>query len=386
MKHKLIMENWRAYCALAEQKQYNFYERDYDKNPLTDEELEVLAQDTDVGINARTELLAHIYDYNEIPDFSPDMKSGSQAYNKIVDLAKEKGKEISDLGQNKVKKKQGYKSFDSSQEYANPDAPWEFPEDVTDKKLNQNCWINLLTHYSLKGENGAFCLLEIHNDSLTDITYGIIDASRKRKTSSELFLEILNNLLPEAEENDQGEVTGLGDYDGTYGFRKRWERLEGNSKQYTDRYSFCPLDNTIVSSYNNFNLARDAKRYVLMPLNEEYKIVFFKKNRNRNSPPPTVIDIEPLVRLGPGEGRGSNVSVPSMTVNVSPDFGDIDLEDMTREDQESMAQNPRYGLRDGTDKYRFGQDREEEALGDHIGFETFSEAKLKNLIRNTMGR
>ena len=87
------MENWRRY--LAEQ---SFYQRDYDKNPLTDDELKLLDQDDDEGLNARAELLAHIYDFNELPDFSPslgDKSLGLSIHNKIADTAEKHGKNIS---------------------------------------------------------------------------------------------------------------------------------------------------------------------------------------------------------------------------------------------------------------------------------------------------
>ena len=77
MTMKLIMENWRKFTEQVD-KETQFFGRDYDKNPLTDEEIALLAQDDDDGLNARAQLIAHIYDYQELPDMSPTMQLKSK--------------------------------------------------------------------------------------------------------------------------------------------------------------------------------------------------------------------------------------------------------------------------------------------------------------------
>ena len=106
---KLIMENWRKFTEQVD-KETQFFGRDYDKNPLTDEEIALLAQDDDDGLNARAQLIAHIYDYQELPDMSPTMQLKSKksdpekqevsdrAFEMLAQTAEKHGQEISDTG------------------------------------------------------------------------------------------------------------------------------------------------------------------------------------------------------------------------------------------------------------------------------------------------
>ena len=78
MNFNLIMENWRRFSRKVNERVEGsrFLGRDYDKDPLTDEEMELLASDGDEGINARAEMLQHITDTRELPDMS--QKAGIQ--------------------------------------------------------------------------------------------------------------------------------------------------------------------------------------------------------------------------------------------------------------------------------------------------------------------
>ena len=133
---KLIMENWKRF--LLEQQ---FYDRDYEKRPLTDDDLELLDQEDDDGVNARLELIAYIVDNNDSSMLNASSKLGpilQRVRRKVVSLAKSQGSKISSLRKRKqksavsstpvktvkkrqLKQKQGYQGYEGN----NPDAYYE---------------------------------------------------------------------------------------------------------------------------------------------------------------------------------------------------------------------------------------------------------------------
>lgn len=387
---KLIMENWKRF--LLEQQ---FYDRDYEKRPLTDDDLELLDQEDDDGVNARLELIAYIVDNNDSSMLNASSKLGpilQRVRRKVVSLAKSQGSKISSLRKRKqksavsstpvktvkkrqLKQKQGYQGYEGN----NPDAYYE--ENPNDKKLNKNCWINLFAHYTFNGDDVPYGLLKIENSSRTNIVYGFVDEAGNRKSNFEMLSEILEDLLPELEEDENGTTVGLGNHDGTYGFRRRWDRLEGNSTEYSTQYSFCPLDKSIASNRNLFAMKHLDVRYIPVPLNGEYRVFFAKKNRNRNSPRPVFVDLSPLAAEGPGNiatayrpGGGASQAdarIPILEIDISTNYGN-NLKNASQEDLDNMANDARFGLRNISNS--------------QVGFEGLSKAQIQNLIRASIGR
>ena len=68
---KLIMENWRKF--LAEQNiRDSFYYTNYEKEPLTDEELKLIMNpepEDDEAAIARNDLIQHMEDFGAMPGF-----------------------------------------------------------------------------------------------------------------------------------------------------------------------------------------------------------------------------------------------------------------------------------------------------------------------------
>ena len=112
------MENWRRFSRQVTERVEGsrFLGRDYDKDPLTDEEMELLASDGDEGINARAEMLQHITDTQELPDMS--QKAGIQ----IGLMASQDSKFYNIFGAIKKKYMSSYKGDKGSASSANQQA------------------------------------------------------------------------------------------------------------------------------------------------------------------------------------------------------------------------------------------------------------------------
>ena len=244
------MENWRRYVkeiSDSERQEISskFYrdppnKRDYDKEPLTGQEISLLSDSTLSGEVARQAMLMHIYVYQEIPDFSPTV------HNMIVDTAEKSGKEISkkaeevdwkpDFSDKDKEKKpklgtkqqpdtfdsegQGYQGYPDNEydqnmdcwrisvdpltgEKRDPEVEWDSSQ-CSDEEMNRNCWIQMLTLRSMNTDDTPaddfrvpYSVLEISNSSIKDITFRILDSNGRVVKISDLFLKIVEGIFGE---------------------------------------------------------------------------------------------------------------------------------------------------------------------------------------------
>ena len=343
---KLIMERFRKYHKKLLKE--NFYDRDYEREPLTDEELQLLNRLDDAGKNARVELLAHIYDKRNgrMPTFKPRKASDKSSQlaaavkSKISSLHKSEGglikslkppkpptdssktskitkaelsriskeKELSRaakaLGQ-KQGKEHGYSAYVERPSYHDPDN--KEIEDITIGQRNENCWKSTiayaLTHEGLEGNPDnevPFFILPIENDAYVDLTYKIY-MNGQEVNEKTLFLNILQKLLGPQIENEEGELVGLGSYGGQFGYRRRWDRLPNRDPETVDSvddYSFCPIKRSVLPNYNLFRLAQNELIKIILPHNEDLEIEFTKEGYTRD---PLVFDLGFWRNAEPGD-------------------------------------------------------------------------------------
>ena len=371
---KLIMENWRAYCALVEQKQYSFYERDYDKNPLTDEELKILDQDDDEGLNARAEILAHISDFNELPDFSPSVGEknlGLSIHNKISDLAKQQKKDSEESQLTKQPEEQKRSSFENytyEEGSSDPLCLGHSRDPVTGKErdptnpncsqeeLNRQSWKNLFMNYCFqKPQSGSprvdisFCVARINNNSYKDLFYEILDSSGNKVSKSDLFEQIVKAQMGHTTRiDDDGVEVGLIDNNGTLGYRAVWDKLDEPSVGYKRQYRFSPIPSHLISQNEKNEIlakGRQPSATILIPRldpdGNPYNLKLVQKRGNSATPKLGLIVINKDLQHGLGSRH--HVNIPTTTISVTTDLPDIEIE--SSEQYIDLMKSSMYGLK-----------------------------------------
>jgi len=393
------MENWRRFLKEASEAEnqeisLKFYrdptdKRDYDKEPLTDQEISLLSSDTLNGLIARKALLMHIYVYSELPDMSPAVN------NMVVDTAEEYGKEISKRAEEvdwkpdfSDKEKEGKQETPPRAEYVpypdnehgqNPDCSrlsvdplsgnprdpsveWT-SEECSEEEMSRNCWVNLLTYNIFQRRSDpvdiAFTFLNISNRSYKDVYYEILDSSGSPVSYEDLFEQMMTEQFGIDKEFD-GVPVGLIRHEGTLGFRRVWETARFDSRSGENyqgdpniHYSFCPIPSHLHSSETKRKLSTAQKGTKLLipwkdPSGEPYMIRFTQKPSHPSTPelPPV-----PINELG-NQGIGSRtlVRVPTDYYAIDADLSGLsdDQWDEIESSQEKYIQakkSPFVGLK-----------------------------------------
>ena len=385
---KLIMENWRKFTEQVD-KETQFFGRDYDKNPLTDEEIALLAQDDDDGLNARAQLIAHIYDYQELPDMSPTMQLKSKksdpekqevsdrAFEMLAQTAEKHGQEISDTGvdrtqgQEKAREEHGYVPYnypgekgkygDCVDRSVDPMTGQErqlsaagesgdgIRRDCSVEEMNRQCWINVLANALTNTEDRRISFLTVVLENTTAHSYKIqaIDPGNNSRTEiNELFFDVLQSLGITLER--RGNKTGL---------IRRWqvaasdeEVARGVGRQ---QESFCPIPTHLINSKRISSLRPGEQISFMVPLigqaGDPYDIALTPTGLNAThltSTTPLRISLNPGNQPDYSKGSGENFAIFVAEYSISPDVLALDgADNMTREEMVAASQNIRTPVR-----------------------------------------
>jgi len=363
------MENWRKFTEQVD-KETQFFGRDYDKNPLTDEEIALLTQDDDDGLNARVQLIAHIYDYQELPDMSPAIQlkskksdpekqeASDRAFEMLAQTAEKHGQEISDTGvdrtQNKTEEEEhGYVPFD------NPGPQGEYGDcvdrstdpmtgqerelsststtgdglrrDCSVEEMNRQCWVKVINNALTRGplERVNFLTVTLENRTVHSYQITAIDPDNNRKVEiNKLFFDALDGLGVHLEK--RGNKTGL---------LRRWQVIRDHLRGAEQQESFCPIPTHLINSKRISSLRPGERVSFMIPLlsqnKDPYDILLNPDGLNA-----THFEATTPMRITPNQynldsypHRGARFSIFASEYTLSPDPGKIEgLDKMSHEE------------------------------------------------------